>query len=243
MDDQEIRSRLNEPNRQLLQEIESNMLPVRFEEWDESHYAAKIAKSQGCGIVYCMPDLYQAKIAHELLHIKTGFSLGDDNVMLDMARQSGNPLVMMVITEDLCEGLLNQAEHYLFFEEYKNMGYNATDFFEELRLQTAAEQWKDKIIKHGIGNNGTYTTTEIYSYLAVLILFLLYPVKGQYKSQYKKVSKAIPELSSAMEIFVGELQAINPETRERGRMQAAYEVLTNDIIRFLGNTKITLPLV
>lgn len=120
-----------------------------------------------CCVVYSKPDLYQAKIAHELLHVKTGYSLGDNNVMLDMARQSGNPIVRMIITGDLCEGLLNQTEHYLFFEEYLNMGYNATDFFKNLHLQAEAEQWKKTIIKHGIGNNGTYTTTEVYSYLAV----------------------------------------------------------------------------
>lgn len=242
MTNQEIRNRLNDQNRRLLDEIEES-ISVRFEEWDKDFYAGKISKSEECGVVYCKPDLHQAKIAHELLHIKTGYSLGDDNVMLVMARQSSNPIVRMIITDDLCEGLLNQAEHYLFFEEYLNMGYNATDFFENLRLQMEAEQWKETIIKHGIGNNGTYTTTEIYSYLAVLILFLLYPVKGQYAHQYKKVSKAVPELSTAMDRFKGELGAIRIDSEEKGRMQAAYEALAGDIIRWVNNSRITPSLV
>ena len=237
MTDQEIRNSLNDQNRRLLDDIE-NFISVRFEEWDKDFYAGKISKSEGCGVVYCKPDLHQAKIAHELLHIKTGYSLGDDNVMLGMAHKSGNPIVRMIITDDLCEGLLNQTEHYLFFEEYLNMGYNATDFFENLRLQTEAEQWKETIIKHGIGNNGTYTTTEVYSYLAVLILFMLYPVKRQYVHQYKKVSKAVPELSAAMERFVGELRTINIEPQEKGHMQAVYEALADDIIRWVRNSKI-----
>lgn len=242
MTDQEIRNSLNDQNRRLLDEIEKS-ISVRFEEWDKDFYAGKISKSEGCGVVYCKPDLHQAKMAHELLHIQTGYSLGDDNVMLVMARQSGNPFVEMIITDDLCEGLLNQAEHYLFFEEYLNMGYNAIDFFENLRLQTEAEQWKEAIIKHGIGNNGTYTTTEVYSYLAVLILFLLYPVKRQYVHQYKKVSKAVPELSIAMDRFEGELRAIRIDSQDKGRMQAAYEALAGDIIRWVNNSRIIPSLV
>ena len=237
MTDQEIRNSLNDQNKRLLDEIEQS-IPVRFEEWNEDFYAGKISKSEGCGVVYCKPDMNQAKIAHELLHIKTGYSLGDNNVMLEMARQSRNPIVRMIITDDLCEGLLNQSEHYLFFEEYLNMGYNATDFFETLRLQAEAELWKETIIKHGIGNNGTYTTTEVYSYLAVLILFMLYPVKGQYAHQYKKVSKAVPELSAAMERFVGELRSINIEPQEKEHMKATYEALAGDIIRWVRNSKI-----
>jgi hypothetical protein len=233
----EIKNSLNDENKRLLDDIE-NFISVRFEVWDKDFYAGKISKSEGCGVVYCKPDLHQAKIAHELLHIKTGYSLGDDNVMLGMAHKSGNPIVRMIITDDLCEGLLNQAEHYLFFEEYLNMGYNATDFFENLRLQTEAEQWKEAIIKHGIGNNGTYTTTEVYSYLAVLILFLLYPVKRQYAHQYKKVSKAVPELSIAMDRFEVELRAIRIDSQDKGRMQAAYEALAGDIIRWVNNSKI-----
>jgi hypothetical protein len=240
MTDQEIRNSLSEQNKRLLEEIEKS-IPVRFEEWDKDFYAGKISKSEGCGVVYCKSDLHQAKIAHELLHVKTGHSLGDNNIMLVMARQSRNPFVRMIITGNLCEGLLNQAEHYLFFEEYLNMGYNATDFFENLRLQSEAEQWKETIIKRGIGNNGTYTITEIYSYLGVLMLFLLYPVRRQYARQYNKVSRAVPELSAAMERFVGELRTINPETQERERMQATYEALAGDIIRWVCNSKI-LPL-
>lgn len=242
MTDQEIRNSLNDQNRRLLDDIE-NFISVRFEEWDKDFYAGKISKSEGCGVVYCKPDLHQAKIAHELLHIKTGYSLGDDNVMLGMAHKSGNPIVRMIITDDLCEGLLNQTEHYLFFDEYLNLGYNAIDFFENLRLQMEAELWKETIIKHGIGNNGTYTTTEVYSYLAVLILFLLYPVKGQYSHQYKKVSKAVLELSTAMDRFVGELLTIRIDSQEKGRMQAAYETLAGDIIRWVNNSKIIPSLV
>lgn len=237
MTDLEIKNSLNDENKRLLDDIE-NFISVRFEVWDKDFYAGKISKSEGCGVVYCKPDLHQAKIAHELLHIKTGYSLGDDNVMLGMAHKSGNPIVRMIITDNLCEGLLNQTEHYLFFDEYLNMGYNATDFFENLRLQMEAELWKEAIIKHGIGNNGTYTTTEVYSYLAVLILFLLYPVKGQYSHQYKKVSKAVPELSTAMDRFVGELLTIRIDSQEKGRMQAAYETLAGDIIRWVNNSKI-----
>lgn len=237
MTDQEIRNSLNDQNKRLLDVIEQS-IPVRFEEWNEDFYAGKISKREGCGVVYCKPDLHQAKIAHELLHIKTGYTLGDDNVMLEMARQCGNPIVRMIITDDLCEGLLNQAEHYLFFEDYLNMGYNATDFFEKLRLQADAELWKETIIKDGIGNNGVYKTTEVYSYLAVLILFMLYPVKRQYVHQYKKVSKAVPELSAAMERFVGELRTINIEPQEKGHMQAVYEALADDIIRWVRNSKI-----
>ncbi len=237
MTDQEIRNSLNDPNKRLLDEIEQS-IPVRFVEWNEKFYAGKISQSEGCGVVYCKSDMHQAKIAHELLHIKTGYSLGDDNVMLEMARQSGNPILRMIITDDLCEGLLNQAEHYLFFEEYLNMGYNATDFFENLRLQIEAELWKEAIIKHGIGNNGVYKTTEVYSYLAVLILFLLYPVKGQYAHQYKKVSKAVPELAETMERFVGELRTINIKPQEKEHMQAAYEALAGDIIRWVRDSKI-----
>ena len=225
MTDQEIRNSLNDQNRRLLDDIE-NFISVRFEEWDKDFYAGKISKSEGCGVVYCKPDLHQAKIAHELLHIKTGYSLGDDN-----------------ITDNLCEGLLNQTEHYLFFDEYLNLGYNAIDFFENLRLQMEAELWKETIVKHGIGNNGTYTTTEVYSYLAVLILFLLYPVKGQYSHQYKKVSKAVPELSTAMDRFVGELLTIRIDSQEKGRMQAAYETLAGDIIKWVNNSKIIPSLV
>ena len=237
MNNQEIKDCLNNGNKLLLDEIEK-MLPVRFEVWDENYYAGKISMKEGCGVVYCKPDMHQAKIAHELLHIKTGYLLGDNKIMLVRARQSMNPLSIMIITEALCEGLLNQTEHSLFFEDYMAMGYKAVDFFESMKLQVEADLWKDTIIKNGIGKGGTYSTTEIYSYLAVLILFLLYPVKGQYNHQYKKISKAIPELANAMERFVGRLQTISITSTDRNKMQSTYEALASDIIKWLDNSKV-----
>lgn len=237
MNNQEIRNSLNDVNIRLLDEIEK-IIPVRFDEWDKNYYAGKISIKDGYGVVYCKPDMHQAKIAHELLHIKTGCLLGDNNIMLVKARQSRNPLSRMIITEELCEGLLNQTEHSLFFDDYMAMGYNAVDFFESMKLQVEADLWKDIIIKNGIGKGGAYSTTEVYSYLAVLILLLLYPVKGQYNHQYKKISKAIPELANAMERFVGSLQTISIASTDRNRMQSTYEALASDIIRWLDNSTV-----
>lgn len=240
MDDQEIRSKLNEQNQRLLHEIESNMMPVRFEEWDVSHYAGKIAKSQGCGIVYCMSDLHQAKIAHELLHIKTGYLLGDTGIMLKVVGQCANPIAHAIIADKFCEDLVNQTEHSLFFEEYLAMGYNALDFFESMCLPREATVWIDLFDKQGLGRNGIITKDEAYSYLGVMILLSLYPIKGQYRQQLKKVSTANAELAGVMKKFVSTISTIVIEAGEKGKLQNAYMELANDIISWVSVNKVTL---
>lgn len=240
MDDQEIRSKLDAPNQQLLREIESNMLPVRFEEWNASYYGSKIAKSQGCGIVYCMPDLHQAKIAHELLHIKTGFLLGDTGIMLKVVNQCANPMARAIIIDELCEDLVNQTEHFLFFEEYKDMGYNVSDFFESMCLPKEAADWIDVFEKQGLGRNGSITKDEVYSYIGVLVLLSLYPIKNQYRHQLKRVSKANTELAGVMKKFVNTISTIVIDVKEKNKLQNAYTELANDIISWVNANHVAL---
>ena len=238
MDNLEIRNKLNAQNLNLLQEIESTMLPVIFEEWSNNHYASKIAKSQSCGVVYCRPDLNQAKIAHELLHVKTGFLLGDCIIMLQIVGQCNVPLAELIIHDSFCEGLVNQTEHYLFYNEYLAMGYNTADFFESHAVPQSAQLWIDQFEKKGLGSNGIYNKTEVHAFLSVLILLMLYPVKGQYKHQLKRLSKVNPALFDIMKRYVNSLNNIKLTANDRNKLQDAYKDLANSIISWVGANRV-----
>lgn len=232
MNSDEIKYQLNEQNKKLLQTIEE-FLPVRFELWDENYYGAKISKKENCGIVYCRTDLHQAKIAHELLHLKTGSLLGDDEVILSFVRKSISPQVYQIVSDSLCKDLLNHTEHYLMFEEYQSMGYNAIDFFESHSLQSEATQWINHIEKHGLGVKGYYTTNEIHSYIGLLILLYLYPIRGQYKYQIKKISKCIPSLAKIVKDFTDKLSEITTNSEDREKMEKAYVALATGLIEWI----------
>lgn len=110
-------------NVKLLDELKKD-INIRFEKWGQNHWGAKLTDSDSVGIVYCPNEFSDAKIAHELLHLKIGHIMGH-NGYLHLQAALHPPYISRIFTDEVLTHLLNSYEHMKIIDEYRAIeGYS-----------------------------------------------------------------------------------------------------------------------
>lgn len=100
---------------QLVSEIEA-VVPVKFTQWDNHYYSSVLKKNEDgspreAGIQFKLP-LEIPKIAHELLHMKVGLTMGDNGCMLTIPGKSF--WYRIFVKHGIVAQILNLCEHVIF---------------------------------------------------------------------------------------------------------------------------------
>lgn len=221
MEEQEIREWLDQNNRQLLSDIEA-ILPVRFTIWREDCYACQVhkddvGKDSEAEIFYKEP-ISQPKIAHELLHVKTGLVLGNNGIMFTVP----SPSIMLDALLSNAEGIGNVCEHLIFFPDYLAMGYDEVDSFEP------AEDLDDRLnelsglARDGLKENGKYSQTKVSTYLGLIFSFLFYPNEKRFSKEIKQLKRIDFPLFSRINKLRIACKDLDIDPNNRAFIQRAY---------------------
>lgn len=188
MEEEHLRKDLDSQNKTLLSEIERRV-PVRFTRWDNDYYASQLHKNSGGE--YCEAEVFykepleQAKIAHELLHSKTGLILGDNAIMFAVENQTIPFQYMMKGAENIG----NVCEHVIFYPVYIEMGYNEEDFCEQAKDLDRRMEELAFLLKNGLKDKGHYSSQKVSQYLGLAFSFLFYPHEERFKKEVKQLRK------------------------------------------------------
>lgn len=164
---------LDSNNKELVAEIES-IVPIYFIQHKESCYQATVKKDlkgePTLAKLWYYEPLSQAKLAHELYHIKIAVLLGDNASMIILPEE--NMYASIFYNKEYCTDFLNHIEHLIFYNIYKDAGYSDNDFFEYVNPEKAAIHYQN-IISNGIKNEkGLYNIYRLQEYIRLLVLSL-----------------------------------------------------------------------
>lgn len=188
MDEEQLRKDLDSHNKTLLSEIELTV-PVKFTNWDKDYYASQLHKNS-CG-GYCEAEVFykepleQPKIAHELLHSKTGLILGDNAIMFAVEKQTIPFQYMMKGAEHIG----NVCEHVIFYPVYLEMGYKEEDFCEQAKDIDSRLEELSFLLKNGLKDKGHYSSQKVSQYLGLAFSFLFYPQDERFRKEVKQLQK------------------------------------------------------
>lgn len=190
MIEEQIRTWLDDNNKALISEIEKS-IPVRFTQWEEDHYSCQLHKNEiGDHIeaeIFYKEPLAQAKIAHELLHAKVGYTFGDNYIMYTVSDK--HVFFSYMLKNEFASGILNACEHIIFFKDYLEMGYNEEDCFEPTANLDDSIRELDKLVKKGLKEKGHYSSEKVAQYLGLAFSFIFYPNFERFKKQVEMLKK------------------------------------------------------
>ncbi len=204
MNEQELRVWLNQPNQNLLEEIE-NIVPVRFTLWDKEYHGCQIHKSENdnyCPVeveIYYRNETSQAKIAHEMLHAKTGLILGDGISLFDVSNKTLAYEGLLQIKN--AEKIVTACEHVIFFPDYLDMGYREEDSFEENELSEESRNLLTFLCEHGLKLGGKYDVDRVFQYLSLGFTLYFYPNTERFQEEVGMLNQMDRGLFSKLRIL------------------------------------------
>ena len=183
-----LKDKLNEQNAALLDEIEK-IFPVEFEKWDKQYWGAKIKKNPNIGIIYHPTTFSDAKVAHELLHLKIGSIMGDNQTLLEYPKKLQNKMVENLFNHKVVEHFLNSYEHMKMFSLYKSMGFDDKDFFEDT-ISSSMSEFSEYIKKKGLVQGNSYCLRILIRYISSVISCLSFPIDARWNKELKNFKHA-----------------------------------------------------
>lgn len=172
---EEFRIYLDENNQNLADEIE-NVVPLIFTETNGDSYGCQVHKEKnGTPIsaeIFYKDGKEQPKIAHELLHAKVSLRYGDNACMFYITRQCAAYTTMI---GQIAERIVNLREHLTFFQTYVQMGYQGSQFFEEMPdIHYINEMVNNaKIVQ--TDRTGRYSVEDFIKLAEPMFMLILYP--------------------------------------------------------------------
>ena len=188
MEEEQILEWLDENNRRLLIEIENSAV-VRFSPSDMDSYGCQVHRidqneEREVEIFYLEP-LSQAKIAHELLHAKVDLVLGNGISLFDV------PNITETYQNFLrsADQIVNACEHYIFFPDYLEMGYNVEESFEEYVLAEDVRDQYDALCLRGLRAGLRYNVNRVFQFMALAFTFCLYPDNERFADEKERLKR------------------------------------------------------
>lgn len=165
------------------------------------------------------------KIAHELLHAKCSFSLGYDKAIYNIVEKVSTITSRQVLTYEMCESILNQTEHYIFYNEYINMGYESSKFVESISFPE--NEWRIFAKNY---KSDTLSVTDIINLINTLHHILLFPIDNRFKTEIQQLKHMERDLFDAFKRFKKSLPDISLFTEgQTFPLEKQYEVLIKSI--------------
>lgn len=202
MNEQELCAWLNPANQRLLAEIK-DIVPVRFTLWDREYHGCQIHKAEKdvlCPVeveVYYRKETSQAKIAHEMLHAKTGLILGDGISLFDVPNKT--PTYEGLLEINNSSKIVNACEHVIFFPDYLDMGFTEEDCFEEYELSKESHNLLAFLCEHGLKLGGKYDVDRVFQYLSLGFSLYFYPNSERFQDEVKMLRQLDRGLFSKLE--------------------------------------------
>lgn len=204
-----ILNRLDKPCQELLAEVQEHISINFFLREDDKHECDfhVINRDQNNkpkeGQILFYEPIESAKIVHELLHAKCSCVFLDDNRIFDIVRTLSSHIAKKVLTFDLCQSILNQAEHYIIYPHYIHMGYDNDKFVESLSFDH--EGW-NTFVKNYQRNN--IKMTDVYNLINTLHHIVLFPIDNRFKVIMRELKHIERELFDAFKCFRDELPSL-----------------------------------
>lgn len=197
---------IDNPCKKLLAEVQNHVkisLELRNDDLREYDYQT-IERGEDMlpiiGRIRYYEPIESCKIAHELLHARCGYSLGYDKEIYIMAQKLSTLTARRVFTKKMCESILNQTEHYIFYPEYINMGYDSSKFFESIAYPE--NEWRKFV------NNYKRTNISVDDITNLLNMFhhiMLFPIDNRFKAEKQQLKHLERDLFDAFKQFKNSL--------------------------------------
>lgn len=229
MTETEVRESLCKVNSELLQELEQSV-PVHFQSITDKYYGCVIHKGNtGLPIevvIFCQEPFSNSKIAHELLHAKAGLLLGDNAIMLCLAKQFQ---IDWMLNERLCSHILNCVEHVITYPIYQaDMGFPSNEYFEP------DENEEKPTLLDSIKENGKYNIKKVFQYLYWAFSLRFYPIDNRWKKELKSLKKTDFGLYQVINSFYLKIKDITLQETNHKTIQEAYSSLANEMRDWIG---------
>lgn len=234
-----FREQLCANNIALLTEIEKK-IPVIFEEWDKKYWSATIRDS-GVGVVYHPLIFSDAKAAHELLHIKIGLIMGNNKVLFDEAikRVSSIPSFLFLFQHDVCQYFLNSYEHMKIFQEYLDMGFESSDFFEnDGHDEGINTPFFDVINKGGLSLKGEYKIALLGQYICTTIAHMSYPFDNSKKKGLKILERTEKPLFKIIKNYWDKILSLPLTDEGKTKMDEEHKNFIKSMEKWIAGKKI-----
>lgn len=221
----------------LLHEIEE-IFPVKFEQWSEQHWGAVIKKNNNIGIVYHPSTFSDAKVAHELLHLKISSIMGDNIALLEKSRTSSNE-IKNIFNHKVVEHFLNSYEHMKMFNMYKSMGFEGVDFFEDMGQWNDVSIFAEQIKKEGLTSKGSYNIRTLIQYIVKTISCLSFPLDSRWNKELKIFKRADATLYGIIKKYWDDILILPLTNESRKEMDNKHIEFIDNINVWLSNKKIS----
>jgi hypothetical protein len=239
-----IEDYLDENNKELVSFIRAKNVLINFVPHGEDCYAQQSQKG-GNGIItgatiyyYNKEPLSQAKIAHELLHVKADIMLGDNTIMVQIARES--PILSCIFREDFCVHILNVTQHIAMAPYLEDMGWFPNDYFETEDLKGLESEFKD-FMKNGLKEGKLKNLKNISNYLNYLFTFMFFP-GNKFKSELIQLKKVDYVLFHRVKELYKAFNDISLEEDNTDFIQTEYRRFIEGVKNWIDDNKIELPL-
>ena len=242
VDTEHIISQLDEPCRNLLEEV-SKHVTINFELREDGEQLCDYINTERNdqaipieGRLRFYEPLAKEKIAHELLHAKCGYLLGDDRHLFNTIKKM-NPITQVILNKNICNSIINQTEHYIFYRDYVNMGYTPKLFvegvcFDKRGWEIFNKNWKMKVNENGV--------TGIYNLICVLHHILLFPIDNRFRSIEKELKRMNGQLYTIFKEFACSISNVHLEKNKLQPLEQNYEQLSTNIDQWLQNNNIVI---
>lgn len=233
-----LKDKLNKQNVALLDEIEK-IFPVEFEKWDEQHWGAKIKKNPNIGVIYYPSTFSDAKVAHELLHLKIGSIMGDNLTLLEYPKKLQNKMIENLFNHKVVEHFLNSYEHMKMFGSYKSMGFDEKDFFEDIMSSSNVSTISERIKKEGLTSKNGYCLRTLIEYISSVISCLSFPLDSRWTKELKIFKRADKALYEYIKKYWDDILNLPLSHKGKTEMENKHIELINNINHWMRDKKIS----
>lgn len=232
-----FREKLCVRNIELLTEIEKKM-PVIFEAWDKTHWGAKIRNSDKAGIVYYPTVFSDAKIAHELLHLKISSMMGNNAILL-LEASFCFPHLNRIFNHQVGEHFLNSYEHMKIFQEYLDMGFDGSNFFEnDGRDEGINTPFFDAIRNGGLSPKGEYEIALLGQYICTTIAHMSYPFDNSKKKGLKILERTEKPLFKIIKNYWDKILSLPLTDKGKTEMDEEHKKFIKSMGKWVAGKKI-----
>ena len=237
---EDIIPRLDEPCRNLLEEVSKHVTISFVAREDGVHYCDYVDTKRNAqeipieGTIRFYEPLQVEKIAHELLHAKCSYLLGDNRHLYSFAQQM-HPITQIILNRNMCESILNQAEHYIFYKDYANMGYTPDLFVEKVSFDKTGWKFFKQTWKARTNENGV---TGIYNLICAMHHILLFPIDNRFRHIEKELKNINGQLYAIFNKFTTSISCVRLEKNILHPIEEDYENLVREIDQWLVENSI-----
>ena len=223
-----IRNELDQACLSLLNDVEQ-YIAIDFVQQDTPPYGFQVTERTTnhlpkTGRVFYYQPINSAKIAHELLHAKIDYFLGNGMCIYKYAQNID--VLNSLFDYNMCADFTNQTAHKIFYKEYAAMGYSPENFVEGVHWDTQGWnalklRWKKTPKENQL--------VDIKNFILAITHIMLFPIDNRFAYIEREMKHMERDLFAIFKKFRDIIETLQIRATDGDKMEQAYMAFIKDI--------------